>query len=575
MVWKCWPIFNRQLGGRSANLNRIATSHTTGSHRHATPPLKVHHTNKSFHSTLTLAHGIDEEDHPHTPVPPVHDPHAGTFHEHLTMLEPLLRRLRKAVGRRGVRALFHLEAQLHQVAGSGGALTAAQMWQCLQRYAADLTHHDMDAMHRELTALSRSGTVSPEDVLHCVRGRLKPKNAEIVLKAFRHIHHRINGIRAVAHGAIAYDDSVPGPLPMGAVRACYEGSEHPDVLKGQHTAAEMSAEFLETFYPMRGDDETLSFDDFVRYYTGVAVSVHDDDIFQHLLWRVWGLHNKALEDPPWTKHVHAFHLNHSFSNKYGHASAGGSVALMAARAAESEMERHRHQRLDHGRLTGRWCRGRCIAVLARHFMRQSCHARVTAVALWKHASPHPCLALGLASSANVSTARSDQATSEQIVRPLLRGPLVAMACSSVVAGDMGEGEVDYAANPTLYANAMPRKKLENIGAVVGRLRSCLFQAGASGTVELRAARGGATAAVGTGGARLAAVEAWLLLRVHFSNAFSFAGFGHTRGWPWCIDPAQILLAGVCTGRLLRRRSGQRGARVLLEGEASLLGGRLR
>merc|ERR1719198_2803734 len=109
------------------------------------------------------------------------------------------------------------------------------------------------------------GTISYEEFLRAVRGRLSPARKAMVKKIFD-VLDKIGGER--------------GYLTVENISGIYSVSKHPGVIAGKITKEEALQEFLNSFegdYGNRHGKVTL--DEWIRHYEEVSCSIDSDDYF--------------------------------------------------------------------------------------------------------------------------------------------------------------------------------------------------------------------------------------------------------------------------------------------------------
>eukprot|EP00941_MAST-03F_sp_MAST-3F-sp1_P004676 g4676.t1 len=319
VIQNCFELFGKKRGNREAD--QRGTSHNTGSHRRPEPATWVPHTNKSFLSTMTLAHGCEDKKDVYEqkgvlPHEEEYDPHGHSktyesesvhSQEHL---QELLKRFRKFLANRGVRGYFDLQNLFHSFRDHG-AMSLQTFTDCIRNFGFSFSIEELRVlfdMVRSEKPTSIPGTIEVSHFLEVLRQGMSSNRRRIVQKVFAFIAD----IDITKVG----DENVKADASLFHKR--FNEDAHPDVLAGDRKAEDVRKEFRETF-PHSG---LLSCKDLETYYEVVSLTVPvlkpADNKWQLLLWKVWDLHEKPGDEAEWMKKRPYFGKNSMFSNKYAH-----------------------------------------------------------------------------------------------------------------------------------------------------------------------------------------------------------------------------------------------------------------
>jgi Ca2+-binding EF-hand superfamily protein len=109
-----------------------------------------------------------------------------------------------------------------------------------------------------------------------MQGELRPKTLALVNQVFDQLDARRAGV-------VSPQD----------VLTRFDASRHPEVQGRVKTAEQVQREFLDTFDVGGVRPGLITREEFVRYYTNISASVNDDDYFDQVLTKVWGLDGRG------------------------------------------------------------------------------------------------------------------------------------------------------------------------------------------------------------------------------------------------------------------------------------------
>jgi Ca2+-binding EF-hand superfamily protein len=148
-------------------------------------------------------------------------------------------------------------------------------------YKMGMTKEDISVLFKVFDR-NRDGTVEYNEFLRFVRGDLSAKRREIVVKAFRKL-----------------DRDQSGALEISDILGVYDATKHPAVIEGRKTEEQILGEFLETFETHHNimnedeNDQMITLDEWVEYYTNISASIDDDEYFFMMMNNAWNLSGSA------------------------------------------------------------------------------------------------------------------------------------------------------------------------------------------------------------------------------------------------------------------------------------------
>lgn len=195
-------------------------------------------------------------------------------------LDAVLKKVRGILGKKGYAALIYLRRYVARTLGGSSTFTRA----AFDRLAADaewyLTADEADSMWKAAAAGGGSrpeSAVPVEAFFQLIRGPLTARRAAAVHDAFR----RLSGNA--------------GTVSLDKIAAAFNSAQHPDVKAGRRSAADITAEFLDTFGVQERTERAqvgaisraVSVADFENYYADLSAAIADDALFELLVFGCW------------------------------------------------------------------------------------------------------------------------------------------------------------------------------------------------------------------------------------------------------------------------------------------------
>jgi Ca2+-binding EF-hand superfamily protein len=129
-------------------------------------------------------------------------------------------------------------------------------FQCFRLCKLSLTSEEASMIFNAFDT-SGNGTLSFEEFLRAIRGRMSPPRKTLVVKVFNELDKRGDG-----NGLLTVDDIAP----------YYNAAEHPSVKAGDKTEQQILEELLQGFEGRSGNhDGTVSLNEWVGYYEEMCV----------------------------------------------------------------------------------------------------------------------------------------------------------------------------------------------------------------------------------------------------------------------------------------------------------------
>ena len=130
---------------------------------------------------------------------------------------------------------------------------------------------------------NQTGKVSTNEILRIIAGDITEKRKISVISKFAEM-----------------DKEKTGYLPIAFLKKVYNAKFHPDCFLGKKPENEVYDEFLFTFEVFcfmknLGNEQEISYLDFVEYYTPISTSIINDNYFDDILLGAWNIEENILQ----------------------------------------------------------------------------------------------------------------------------------------------------------------------------------------------------------------------------------------------------------------------------------------
>eukprot|EP00048_Salpingoeca_helianthica_P016931 m.234867 g.234867 ORF g.234867 m.234867 type:complete len:208 (+) comp19816_c0_seq1:27-650(+) len=116
------------------------------------------------------------------------------------------------------------------------------------------------------------GTISFDEFLMALRPPMSQRRVDLIRMAF-------NKCDKTKDGSITIDD----------LRGVYNVRNHPKFVSGEMTEDQLFKEFLKTFDTPDNADGTITWEEFLNYYSTVSASIDQDSYFDLMMRKAWRL----------------------------------------------------------------------------------------------------------------------------------------------------------------------------------------------------------------------------------------------------------------------------------------------
>jgi len=141
----------------------------------------------------------------------------------------------------------------------------------LRDYGVDLEPTEIQDMYSEMDA-DGSGNLDFDEFLLALRPPMSRARKSLIQQAFRKLDKTGDGV-------VTVDD----------LKGVYNPIHHKKYKSGEYTEDDVFREFLKSFDSPNDPDGTVTYDEFLNYYSGVSASIDQDCYFDVMMRNAWKL----------------------------------------------------------------------------------------------------------------------------------------------------------------------------------------------------------------------------------------------------------------------------------------------
>ena len=205
------------------------------------------------------------------PQPLTHFAPVSTSDNDNEITHPLLDALRLKLVERGATGLIGLQRVFRIMDDDGSqALNISEFKKAMKEMKIVFKRDtDMEVLFR-LFDRDRSGSISYDEFITMIRGKLNPRRKALVGLAFTILDRDGNGV-----------------VEPSDLIGMYNTSKHPDVLSHRKSPEQVLREFLDGFDVGGVVDGKVTLEEFENYYSNISASIDDDDYFELMIRNSW------------------------------------------------------------------------------------------------------------------------------------------------------------------------------------------------------------------------------------------------------------------------------------------------
>ena len=205
------------------------------------------------------------------PQPLTHFAPVSTSDNDQEITHPILDALRLKLVERGATGLIGLQRVFRIMDDDGSqALNMSEFKKAMKEMKIVFKRDtDMDVLFR-LFDRDHSGSISYDEFITMIRGKLNPRRKALVGLAFTILDKDGNGV-----------------VEPSELIGMYNTSKHPDVLSHRKSPEQVLREFLDGFDVGGVVDGKVTLEEFENYYSNISASIDDDDYFELMIRNAW------------------------------------------------------------------------------------------------------------------------------------------------------------------------------------------------------------------------------------------------------------------------------------------------
>eukprot|EP01060_Flectonema_neradi_P038554 TRINITY_DN8132_c0_g1_i1.p1 TRINITY_DN8132_c0_g1~~TRINITY_DN8132_c0_g1_i1.p1 ORF type:complete len:551 (+),score=104.17 TRINITY_DN8132_c0_g1_i1:136-1788(+) len=191
------------------------------------------------------------------------------------MEDPVMARIKQAAMKKGNNGLREMTQEFRKMDKNADSfLSPDELRKGLSGWGVKLSDFEVRYL---VTSFDEDGDgkLSLDEFLKGIRGGLNPRRRKIVDRAFN-----------------ALDTDLSGFIDINELKARYDVTNHPAVLKGEKTAEECYRDFIRNFEDGNSIDQKISKEEFEAFYSGVGKNIDSDDYFEMMIVETF-----SLDDP--------------------------------------------------------------------------------------------------------------------------------------------------------------------------------------------------------------------------------------------------------------------------------------
>jgi len=161
-------------------------------------------------------------------------------------------------------------------------LSRAEFEKACRDFKTEMSSEDVGVIFYAFD-LNRDGYIQYDEFLRVIRGEMNDYRRSITVRAFQKL-----------------DKNSDGTIEVQDLIGVYNPSKHPSVIEGRKTPEQVLGEFLETFethhnqmYNGGHNDQRVTEEEFIEYYTNISASIDDDMYFAQMMNSSWNLSGDA------------------------------------------------------------------------------------------------------------------------------------------------------------------------------------------------------------------------------------------------------------------------------------------
>ena len=198
----------------------------------------------------------------------------------------IIDQLRNILISRGSKSIFNFQRMLSIYdSNHSGQISPDDFTTIFQTYNLDFSSSDIQNIFQQFDT-NQTGAINYDLLMNNLIGQMNERRRLSVQKVFDN-----------------FNKNEQGEVLLSEIKQKYNSGGHPDVVSGRKRREEEFGEFLDKIEIFREYNDnlkmsystTMNFNEFLRFYSEISMSIKDDNLFDNILYNCWNL-NSGLED---------------------------------------------------------------------------------------------------------------------------------------------------------------------------------------------------------------------------------------------------------------------------------------
>ena len=198
----------------------------------------------------------------------------------------IIDQLRNILISRGSKSIFNFQRMLSIYdRNHSGQISLEDFTTIFQTYNFDFSSTDIHNIFQKFDT-NQTGTINYDSLMNNLIGQMNERRRLSVQKVFDN-----------------FNKNEQGEVQLSEIKKKYNSGRHPDVVSGRKRREEEFGEFLDELEIFREYNDnlkmnystTISFNEFLKFYSEISMSVKDDNLFDNILYNCWNVNN-GMED---------------------------------------------------------------------------------------------------------------------------------------------------------------------------------------------------------------------------------------------------------------------------------------
>ena len=198
----------------------------------------------------------------------------------------IIDQLRNILISRGSKSIFNFQRMLSIYdRNHSGQISPDDFTTIFQTYNLDFSSSDIQNIFQQFDT-NQTGSINYDLLMNNLIGQMNERRRLSVQKVFDN-----------------FNKNEQGEVLLSEIKQKYNSGRHPEVVRGRKRREEEFGEFLDKLEIFREYNDnlkmsystTMNFNEFLRFYSEISMSIKDDNLFDNILYNCWNV-NSGFED---------------------------------------------------------------------------------------------------------------------------------------------------------------------------------------------------------------------------------------------------------------------------------------